>query len=151
MTDEPPVIVERRGRVQLITFNRPEARNAFTLEMAQLVAAALDELDADDDLAAAVVTGAGGCFSAGMDLKAFARGEVPAVPVRGFAGMTQYASRKPIIAAIEGPALAGGFELAVAEDSTSACRRSHAASSPSRARCSNCPSDCLAASSRRSR
>jgi enoyl-CoA hydratase/carnithine racemase len=76
----------------------------------------MDELDADPTLSVGVVTGAGGYFSAGMDLKAFARGEFPGVPVRGFAGMTQKASDKPLIAAVEGPALAGGFEIAVACD-----------------------------------
>jgi enoyl-CoA hydratase len=111
-----PVRVERRGRVMVITFARPAVRNAFNLEMSQLVAAALDALDADDGLSVGVVTGAGGCFSAGMDLKAFARGEFPGVPVRGFAGMTQKSSDKPLIAAVEGPALAGGFEIAVACD-----------------------------------
>jgi enoyl-CoA hydratase len=116
MTDSPPVRVERRGAVQLITFDRPEKRNAVDREMSQLVAAALDELDADDALTVGIVTGAGGCFSAGMDLKAFARGEFPGVPVRGFAGITQKSSDKPLIAAVEGPALAGGFEIAVACD-----------------------------------
>jgi enoyl-CoA hydratase len=111
-----PIHVERRGRVMVITFARPEVRNAFNLEMSERVAAALDELDADPGLSVGVVTGAGGCFSAGMDLKAFARGEFPAVPVRGFAGITQKASDKPLIAAVEGPALAGGFEIAVACD-----------------------------------
>jgi enoyl-CoA hydratase len=111
-----PVLVERRGRVQLVTLNRPEIRNAVDLEMTKLVAGALDELDAEADLVAGVVTGAGGFFSAGMDLKAFARGEFPAVPVRGFAGITQKSSDKPLVAAIEGPALAGGFEIAVACD-----------------------------------
>ena len=116
MTDHEPVRVERRGHVQLITFDRPEARNAIDLAMTQRIAAALDELDADGDLRAGVVTGAGGAFSAGMDLKAFARGEFPAVPVRGFAGITQQGSDKPLIAAVEGAALAGGFEIAVACD-----------------------------------
>jgi enoyl-CoA hydratase len=108
--------VERRGHVQVITFDRPEVRNAFNLAMSEQVAAALDELDADPELRAGVVTGAGGFFSAGMDLKAFARGEFPGVPVRGFAGITQKSSDKPLIAAVEGPALAGGFEIAVACD-----------------------------------
>lgn len=119
MSSEPTsttIRVERRGHVQVITFDRPEVRNAFNLEMSQQVAAALDELDADPELRAGVVTGAGGFFSAGMDLKAFARGEFPGVPVRGFAGITQQSSDKPLIAAVEGPALAGGFEIAVACD-----------------------------------
>lgn len=111
-----PVLVERRGRVQLVTFNRPEIRNAVNLQMSEIVAGALDELDASDELSAGVVTGAGGYFSAGMDLKAFARGEFPGVPVRGFAGITQKSSAKPLVAAVEGPALAGGFEIAVACD-----------------------------------
>ncbi len=112
----PPIRVERRGAVQLVTFDRPQVRNAFNREMSELVAAAMDELDSDDTLSVGVVTGAGGCFSAGMDLKAFARGEFPGVAVRGFAGITQKASDKPLIAAVEGPALAGGFEIAVACD-----------------------------------
>ena len=112
----PPIRVERRGAVQLVTFDRPQVRNAFNREMSELVAAAMDELDRDDTLSVGVVTGAGGCFSAGMDLKAFARGEFPGVAVRGFAGITQKASDKPLIAAVEGPALAGGFEIAVACD-----------------------------------
>lgn len=116
MSDSPSVRVERRGAIQLVTFDRPAVRNAFDLEMSQRVAAAMDELDGDDTLSVGVVTGAGGCFSAGMDLKAFARGEFPGVPVRGFAGITQKASDKPLIAAVEGPALAGGFEIAVACD-----------------------------------
>jgi enoyl-CoA hydratase len=108
--------VERRGRVQVITFNRPEVRNAVNREMSERVGAALDELDASAELSCAVVTGAGGSFSAGMDLKAFARGEFPGVPVRGFAGITQRGADKPLVAAVEGPALAGGFEIAVACD-----------------------------------
>lgn len=116
MSDSPSVRVERRGAIQLVTFDRPAVRNAFDLEMSQRVAVAMDELDGDDTLSVGVVTGAGGCFSAGMDLKAFARGEFPGVPVRGFAGITQKASDKPLIAAVEGPALAGGFEIAVACD-----------------------------------
>ncbi|MDW5594917.1 crotonase/enoyl-CoA hydratase family protein [Conexibacter stalactiti] len=116
MSDSPSVRVERRGAVQLVTFDRPAVRNAFDLEMSKLVAAAMDELDGDDTLSVGVVTGADGYFSAGMDLKAFARGEFPGVPVRGFAGITQKASDKPLIAAVEGPALAGGFEIAVACD-----------------------------------
>jgi enoyl-CoA hydratase len=113
---DSPVLVDRDGAVLVITLNRPDVRNAVNREVSERVAAAMDELDRDDALSVGVVTGAGGCFSAGMDLKAFARGEFPGVPVRGFAGMTQKASDKPLIAAVEGPALAGGFEIAVACD-----------------------------------
>jgi enoyl-CoA hydratase len=110
------VLVERRGAVQVITINRPEARNALNLAVAQGVAAAVDELDEDDGLRAAVLTGAGGTFSSGMDLKAFMRGETPAIEGRGLCGITTTPPRKPLVAAVEGYALAGGFELLLACD-----------------------------------
>jgi enoyl-CoA hydratase len=110
------VIVERRGFVQVITINRPEAKNALNLAVARAVAAAVDELDASDDLRVGVLTGAGGTFSAGMDLKAFLTGESPAIPGRGLCGITQTPPTKPLIGAVEGWALAGGFELLLACD-----------------------------------
>src|SRR5437763_11765956 len=94
-----PVLTERRGNVLLITLNRPDARNAVNLALAEGVAAGLEELDGDNDLSVGILTGAGGNFSAGMDLKAFVKGERPYVGDRGFAGITQRASRKPLIAA----------------------------------------------------
>ncbi|HEY4627522.1 MAG: crotonase/enoyl-CoA hydratase family protein [Geodermatophilales bacterium] len=114
MADE--VLVERRGAVQIITINRPQARNALDAAVARGIADAVDELDASDDLRAAVLTGAGGFFSAGMDLKAFLRGETPAIPGRGLCGITVTPPRKPMVAAVEGGALAGGFELVLACD-----------------------------------
>jgi enoyl-CoA hydratase len=110
------VLVERRGAVQVITINRPEARNALDAGVARGVAAAVDEMDASDDLRAGVLTGAGGFFSAGMDLKAFLRGESPAIAGRGLCGITVTPPRTPMVAAVEGPALAGGFELVLACD-----------------------------------
>lgn len=114
MSDE--VLVERRGAVQVITINRPEAKNALNLGVAQGIAAAVDELDASDELRVGVLTGAGGVFSAGMDLKAFLRGESPSIEGRGLCGITQAPPRKPLIGAVEGWALAGGFELLLACD-----------------------------------
>ena len=114
MSDE--VLVERRDAVQVITINRPQAKNALNASVAEQVAAAVDELDASDELRAGVLTGAGGFFSAGMDLKAFLRGETPAVEGRGLCGITITPPRTPMIAAVEGGALAGGFELVLACD-----------------------------------
>ena len=114
MSDE--VLVERRGAVQVITINRPEARNALNGAVAAGIRDAADELDADGDLRAGVLTGAGGTFSAGMDLKAFLQGETPSFPGRGLCGITQTPPRKPLIGAAEGWALAGGFELLLACD-----------------------------------
>jgi enoyl-CoA hydratase len=114
--DEQPVLTERRGSVLLITLNRPEVRNAVNAALAAGVAGALDELDGDDSLSAGVLTGAGGFFCAGMDLGAFVKGESAWFGDRGFAGITQRSSRKPLIAAIEGFAVAGGMEIALSCD-----------------------------------
>jgi enoyl-CoA hydratase len=113
---EEAILTETRDGVLIITINRPQARNAVNGGVATGMAAALDRLDAEDDLRVGIVTGAGGYFSAGMDLKAFVQGESPYAGDRGFAGITQRASRKPLIAAIEGFALAGGFEVALSCD-----------------------------------
>jgi enoyl-CoA hydratase len=110
------VTVDRHGAVLVVTIDRPEAKNAIDLATAQAIGAAMDALDDDDGLFVGVLTGAGGVFSAGMDLKAFLRGERPHVPGRGFAGLVERPPRKPLIAAVEGPALAGGFEIALACD-----------------------------------
>ena len=113
MADE--VLTERRGRTLVITINRPEARNAFNTAVAQGLADAMDELDDTPELSVAIVTGAGGNFCAGMDLKAFVAGEVPTIPGRGI-GFTERPPRKPVIAAVEGYALAGGTEIVLATD-----------------------------------
>jgi enoyl-CoA hydratase len=102
--------------VATITINRPEARNAVNAAVALAIADATDQIDRRADIAVAVITGAGGTFSAGMDLKAFLRGENVKPYGRGLAGLTNAAIRKPLIAAVEGYALAGGFEMALACD-----------------------------------
>ena len=111
-----PLLVEVRGNVQIMTLNRPEARNAATLEMSEAMVAALDELDRNPALQVGIITGAGGTFCAGMDLKGFLEGKRPSVPGRGFCGVTMQPPRKPLIAAVEGYALAGGFEVVLACD-----------------------------------
>jgi enoyl-CoA hydratase len=114
--DQPAVLTERRDGVLVITINRPEVRNAVNAAVAEGIANALDELDAADDLAVGILTGAGGFFCAGMDLGAFVKGESPWYGDRGFAGIAQRGARKPLIAAIEGFAVAGGFEVALGCD-----------------------------------
>ncbi|MEU7479652.1 crotonase/enoyl-CoA hydratase family protein [Lentzea sp. NPDC042327] len=110
------VRTERIGSVLLITLDRPQARNAVNAAVAGGLTAALDELETTPELRAGVLTGAGGTFSAGMDLKAALKGESPSVPGRGFGGLTEAELTKPLVAAVEGVALGGGFELALACD-----------------------------------
>ena len=116
------VLTEFGDGIAVITINRPEARNAVDLAVAEGIAAAIDEFEARTDLTVAILTGAGGTFCAGMDLKAFIRGERPSLPGRGFGGLTERPPAKPLIAAVEGWALAGGCELALTADLLVAAR-----------------------------
>jgi enoyl-CoA hydratase len=116
------VLTERRGDVLLITINRPEVRNAVNTAVAFGVAEALDDLDGDEALRAAVITGAGKGFCAGADLRAVQQGDTAAHPHRGFGGIVRKPPAKPIIAAVEGFAVAGGFEIALACDLVVAAR-----------------------------
>uniref|UniRef100_UPI0015F024ED enoyl-CoA hydratase-related protein n=1 Tax=Pseudonocardia pini TaxID=2758030 RepID=UPI0015F024ED len=102
--------------VLLVTLDRPEARNAVNARLAEQVSEAMDRLDADPELRVGILTGAGGTFCAGADLKAFVRGERPYAGVRGFAGLVEQPPEKPLIAAVEGYALAGGCEVVLACD-----------------------------------
>ncbi|MBO1076920.1 crotonase/enoyl-CoA hydratase family protein [Roseomonas marmotae] len=120
MTDE--VLVEHEDGIAIITINRPEQRNAVTRAVSYGVCAAVDELDAREDLRVGILTGAGGTFCAGMDLKAFLRGEVTRVEGRGILGIAMTPPKKPLIAAVEGYALAGGFEAVLACDLLVAAR-----------------------------
>jgi enoyl-CoA hydratase len=122
MNVEPPVLVAAGQGVLEITLNRPEARNAVNAAVAEGVAAALDRLDSEDELRVGILTGADPSFCAGMDLKAFVAGERPYAEGRGFAGIAERPPEKPIIAAIEGYAVAGGFEVALACDLIVAAR-----------------------------
>lgn len=116
------VSIECEDNVAVITINRPRERNAVNLEVANGIAAAIDEFETRKDLSIAILTGAGGTFCAGLDLKAFTRGEIPVLPGRGFGGLTEKPPTKPLIAAVEGWALAGGFELALTADLIVAAR-----------------------------
>ena len=110
------VLMDVTDGILTVTLNRPKARNAANKALAEGVAAAMDRLDSDDSIRVAILTGAGGTFCSGMDLKAFVTGETPNVEGRGFAGLTEATPRKPLIAAVEGYALAGGLELAISCD-----------------------------------
>jgi enoyl-CoA hydratase len=114
--DAPTVQTEDQDGVLVITIDRPKARNAVDGATARALTDAFDQLDSRDDLLVGVLTGTGGTFSAGMDLKAYARGDTPIIPGRGFAGLTRTQLRTPLIAAVEGWALGGGTEMALACD-----------------------------------
>jgi enoyl-CoA hydratase len=116
------VTIEQHKATLVIAINRPQQRNAVNQAVSLAIVAALDRLDADPSLRVGIITGRGGSFCAGMDLKAFVDGERPEIEGRGFAGATEAPPKKPLIAAVEGFALAGGCELALACDLIVAAR-----------------------------
>ncbi len=110
------VLTHVQDGVLIITINRPEAKNAVNRAAAEGIAAAMEQLDSDTSLNVGVITGAGGTFCSGMDLKAFLKGELPSIKGKGFAGFIEAPPKKPLIGAVEGYALAGGMEIATACD-----------------------------------
>lgn len=118
----PVLLTRREGEVLVLTVNRPERRNAMSAELARALADALAGYEQDDSLRVAVLTGAGGTFCSGMDLKAFTEGQSPMIPGRGFGGLTERPPAKPLVAAVEGHAVAGGCEMVLACDLVVAAR-----------------------------
>ena len=121
-TGQPSVKSDTQGAVLCISIHRPSVRNAYNREVAELVSEALDRLETDDGLQVGILHGAGGVFSSGMDLKAFVDGEVPAVGDHGLLGLVRRRRTKPLIAAVDGYAIAAGFEVALACDLIVAAR-----------------------------
>ena len=116
MSEEPVLFTEVEDGVLIVTMNRPEAKNAMSKALAEGISAAMDRLETEDELRCAILTGAGGTFCSGMDLKGFLRGERPSIEGRGFGGLTEWTPKKPVIAAAS-PRLASGipnFDAALA-------------------------------------
>lgn len=117
MTDlPPPVLYEQQDGIAVITLNRPEKKNAINLAMARLIQHYLQQAEQDDKVRVILLTGQPQVFSAGMDVKAFQQGELPVVEPEGFAGLVHAQLTKVIIAAVDGIAFGGGFEIALACD-----------------------------------
>jgi len=121
MSEPPHALVERRGHVLIVTMNRPEARNALSAQMMAIMRQAWDEVDHDPDIRVCVLTGAGGSFCAGADLKAMTANH-PGDNADGMdlsvieALLKGRRLSKPLVAAVEGPAVAGGTEILQATD-----------------------------------